>query len=86
METIWFHAVSVGEVISAVELIRRVKARRPGISVCVSTATLAGRATAEQRFVGLADGIFFAPFDYRSIVRRVLRRLRPKLVVVMELR
>jgi 3-deoxy-D-manno-octulosonic-acid transferase len=33
---------------------------------------------------GLADGVFFAPFDYRSIVRRILRRLRPKVVVIME--
>jgi 3-deoxy-D-manno-octulosonic-acid transferase len=81
---IWFHAVSVGEVLSAVELIRRVRSELPGAAIFVSTNTLAGRATADQRLTGLAQGVFFAPLDYRSIVRRVLRRLRPAAVVILE--
>jgi 3-deoxy-D-manno-octulosonic-acid transferase len=81
---IWFHAVSVGEVLSAVELIRRLRAERPDAAIFVSTSTLAGRALAEQRLKTLARGIFFAPLDYISIVRRVLRRLRPAAVVILE--
>ena len=81
---IWFHAVSVGEVLSIVELLRRLRAERPSVQLFVSTTTLAGRATAEQKLAGLADGVFFAPLDYRSTVRRVLRQLRPSLVVVLE--
>jgi tetraacyldisaccharide 4'-kinase len=50
----------------------------------VSTTTLAGRDAAEQRTEGLARGVFFAPLDYRFIVRRVLRRIRPAVVVVLE--
>jgi 3-deoxy-D-manno-octulosonic-acid transferase len=84
MGSLWLHAVSVGEVLSAVELIRRVRAARPDVDVFVSTATLAGRATAEQRLTGLVRGIFYAPLDYVSVVRRVLKRLRPAAVVVME--
>src|ERR1700722_17838457 len=38
---IWFHAVSVGEVLSAVELIRRLRADRPGAAIFLSTTTLA---------------------------------------------
>lgn len=82
--SVWFHAVSVGEVLSAIELIRRVRAEQPDVDVFLSTATLAGRATAEQRLSGLVKGVFYAPLDYRSVVRRVLRRLRPAAVVVME--
>ncbi|MEP6962260.1 MAG: tetraacyldisaccharide 4'-kinase [Acidobacteriota bacterium] len=82
--SVWFHAVSVGEVLSAVELIKNIHAARPDVEVFLSTATLAGRATAEQRLTGLVRGIFYAPLDYRSVVRRVLRRLRPALVIVME--
>jgi len=81
---IWFHAVSVGEVLSIVELLRRLRAERPSVQLFVSTTTLAGRATAEQKLAGLADGVFYAPIDYRSTVRRVLRQLRPSLVVVLE--
>src|SRR5579863_4030560 len=81
---IWFHAVSVGEVLSIVELLRRLRAERPSVQLFVSTTTLAGRATAEQKLAGLADGVFYAPIDYRSTVRRVLRQLCPSLVVVLE--
>jgi 3-deoxy-D-manno-octulosonic-acid transferase len=81
---IWFHAVSVGEVLSLVELLRKLRAERPSVQLFVSTTTLAGRALAEQKLAGLADGVFFAPLDYRSTVRRVLRRLCPSLVVILE--
>ena len=84
MGSLWLHAVSVGEVLSAVELIRRVGAARPDVDIFVSTATLAGRVTAEQRLAGLVRGVFYAPLDYRSAVRRVLRRIRPAALVVME--
>jgi len=82
--SIWFHAVSVGEVLSAAELIRRVRQIQPHAEVFVSVATLAGREAAEQRLAGLADGVFYAPLDFRSVVRRVLRRIRPAVVVVLE--
>ncbi len=82
--SIWFHAVSVGEVLSTVELIRKLRADRPRVRFYVSTTTVAGRAVANQKLTGLADAVFFAPIDYRFAVRRVLRRLRPALVVVLE--
>jgi 3-deoxy-D-manno-octulosonic-acid transferase len=81
---IWFHAVSVGEVLSCVELIRTLRAAHPRARMYVSTTTLAGRETADRKLEGLADGVFFAPLDYRSVVRRVLRRLQPSAVVVLE--
>src|SRR5438067_6424170 len=77
---IWLHAVSVGEIIAAVTLIEEIRKRTPQTPVFVSTATLAGRETGEKRLAGLADGVFFAPFDFVSCVRRVLRRLRPCVV------
>ena len=66
------------------ELLRQLRAERPSVQLFVSTTTLAGRATAEQKLAQLADGVFYAPLDYRSTVRRVLRQLRPSLVVVFE--
>ena len=81
---VWFHAVSVGEVLTAVELIRGLRASRPRSPIYLSTTTLAGRATAAQHLGEIANAIFFAPLDYRSTVRRVLRRLRPSAVVILE--
>jgi len=81
---IWLHAVSVGEVISAEELLRRLRVRLPWAPLFVSTGTLAGRALADQRLSDLADGVFYAPLDYCFAVRRVLRTLRPAVVAVAE--
>jgi len=82
--TIWLHAVSVGEVLAALPLIEELTRRSPSSPVFVSTGTLAGRATAERRLRGAVDGVFFAPFDFVWAIRRVLRRLRPSLIVVLE--
>lgn len=81
---IWLHAVSVGEVISCQEFLGRLRAGLPHTCLFVSTSTLAGRATAEQKLAGLADGIFYAPADYVFAVRRVLRTLKPSVVLIAE--
>ncbi|MGQ9918945.1 MAG: glycosyltransferase N-terminal domain-containing protein, partial [Bryobacteraceae bacterium] len=81
---IWLHAVSVGEVLAAVPLLRGLRHCLPAVPLYVSTTTLAGRAVCEEKLAGLADGVFFAPIDYRFAVRRVLRRLRPALLIVAE--
>lgn len=81
---IWLHAVSVGEVLTAVELLKQLREAMPGQPLYVSVTTLAGRALANERLAGLADLVFYAPIDLCWIVRRVLRRLRPRLLVVME--
>ncbi len=81
---IWLHAVSVGEALTAVALLKKLKERMPDVPVYVSCTTLAGRAMAEQKLAGLAAGVFYAPIDYRFAVRRVLRTLKPALVIVME--
>jgi 3-deoxy-D-manno-octulosonic-acid transferase len=81
---IWLHAVSVGEALAAIPLLRRLRQSLPGVPLYVSTTTLAGRAVCEEKLSSLADGVFFAPIDYRFAVRRVLRRLRPALLIVAE--
>jgi tetraacyldisaccharide 4'-kinase len=81
---IWFHAVSVGEVLSSLEFLRHVRQECPRSPIFVSTTTLAGRAIAGEKLRGLADGVFYAPLDYVALVRRVLRCLRPSVVVVAE--
>ncbi len=81
---IWFHAVSVGEVLACAQTLRELRADFPNTAFFVSTSTLAGRAIAGEKLAGLADGIFFAPVDYVFAVRRVLRALRPSVLVIAE--
>jgi len=81
---VWLHAVSVGEVSSAIPLLREWRTRHPAVSIYLSTSTVAGRKMAARQAAGLADGVFYCPFDFVSCVRRVLRTIRPALLVVLE--
>jgi 3-deoxy-D-manno-octulosonic-acid transferase len=81
---IWLHAVSAGEIATAVPLVKRLHEQEPRIPILISTSTAAGRAVALKHFEGIAEGIFYCPLDYASCVRRVLSRLKPSLVIVLE--
>ena len=80
---IWVHAVSVGEVMAAHPLIRELKKKYPGRKLILSTVTVTGNYTARQR-VPEADAVFFFPFDYPWIVRRVIHRINPAIVLIAE--
>jgi len=82
--SIWLHAVSVGEVISAAGLIAQLRERSPSVPLYVSVGTVAGRGVAREKLGPIVDGIFYAPIDYAFAVRRVLRRIRPSAVVILE--
>lgn len=81
---VWLHAVSVGEVISSTRLIEELRSRNPTIPIFVSVSTLAGRKAANEKLAPLVDGIFYAPIDYPFAIRRVIRRIRPAVLVVLE--
>jgi 3-deoxy-D-manno-octulosonic-acid transferase len=82
-ESIWIHAVSVGEVLTARPLVRDLRQRYPRLRVFVSTTTLAGQEVA-RRNVPDADAVFYFPFDLGRFVRRTLDLVRPRLFVMME--
>jgi tetraacyldisaccharide 4'-kinase len=79
--SIWFHAVSVGEVFAIAPLVERMRSEFPCSVVFVSTTTLTGYAAAVSRF---HTNVFYSPIDYVFAVRKVLRTIRPGLLVVAE--
>lgn len=81
---IWLHAVSVGEIIASIELIRKLRAALPDVPVYVSAGTTAGRAMADEKLKDLAATVFYAPIDYPFAVRRVLEALQPSVLIVLE--
>jgi 3-deoxy-D-manno-octulosonic-acid transferase len=80
---LWFHAVSVGEVLSLQNLLREVRAAYPGWEIGFSTLTNTGYAMAREK-LGEVDQLFLVPVDVGWCVRRVFRRLRPRLLVLVE--
>jgi 3-deoxy-D-manno-octulosonic-acid transferase len=82
-ESIWIHAVSVGEVLTVRALISDLKRSYPRFRIFLSTTTMGGQQVA-RRNVQDVDAVFYFPFDLAFIVRRTLRLVRPRLFVMME--
>ena len=80
---IWIHAVSVGELLSSIALAKRLKEEYPNRPLVVSTTTITGQSLARER-MQFADAVFYFPLDWSFCVRRVLRAVRPSLIVVLE--
>ena len=82
-ESIWIHAVSVGEALTARALVADLRARYPRFRLYLSTTTIAGQQVAKKNLTQL-DGIFYFPFDWALIVRRTLDIVKPRVFIMME--
>jgi 3-deoxy-D-manno-octulosonic-acid transferase len=82
-ESIWIHAVSVGETLTARALAGELKARYPRLRLFLSTTTMAGQQVARHSLQNV-DGVFYFPFDWTFIVRRTLTLVKPRVFVMME--
>ena len=82
-DSIWVHAVSVGELNAAIPLIIALRERHAAEPIVVTTVTPTGSERLRQVF---GDSIFhvYLPYDLPASVKRFLKRIRPRLAVVME--
>ncbi len=79
---IWFHAVSVGEVLLLRPLVADLAQRRPDCVIVISTTTATGLSVARQTFPDLVT--FYAPLDFSWAVRRAITRIRPTVLALVE--
>lgn len=82
--TIWLHCVSVGEVQAALSVVRRLKDTFPDHTLVVSTTTVTGQRLAQTIFGKQAVAVFYFPIDWAWTVRRVLRKVNPAALFIME--
>jgi 3-deoxy-D-manno-octulosonic-acid transferase len=82
-ESIWLHAVSVGEVLTARALLPELRERYPRLRIFLSTTTMTGQEIAKNN-LQYVDAVFYFPFDFGFIVRRTLRLVKPRLFIMME--
>jgi 3-deoxy-D-manno-octulosonic-acid transferase len=80
---VWFHAVSVGEVMLLRPIVAELARRRPLWEIVVSTTTTTGLAVARKQFPDLVT--FYAPLDFSWAVRRAVARVRPTVLALVEL-
>ena len=82
-ESIWIHAVSVGEVLTARALLPELRERYPRLRLFLSTTTMTGQQIARNN-LQYVDEVFYFPFDLGFIVNRTLRLVKPRLFIMME--
>lgn len=82
-QIIWIHAVSVGEVQAAIPLIQALQNQYPHHSILVTTMTPTGAQRVKAVF---GEPVFhtYLPYDLPDAIARFLRRIRPKLLILME--
>jgi 3-deoxy-D-manno-octulosonic-acid transferase len=82
-KTIWFFALSVGEVGSVVPLIKALREQQPDLRIVVSVTTEAGFETAKNS-LNFVENLFYHPLDFWPFWERALRRVRPDIFVLTE--
>ncbi|RDX35942.1 3-deoxy-D-manno-octulosonic acid transferase [Kangiella sp. HD9-110m-PIT-SAG07] len=82
-QSIWFHAVSMGESIAAKAIIEELLDKQPELNIVVTTTTPTG---AQQIIEGLGDKVthHFSPCDLPGTIKRFVKRAKPKALVIME--
>lgn len=81
--SIWVHAVSVGEFLAILPLLKALQQEWPDKTLVVSTTTLTGQKLAQEKLVDIAK-VFYFPLDWGFAVRRCLRVVRPSLILIVE--
>ncbi len=80
---VWVHAVSVGEMQVAMNVIAEWRRREPVRRFVISTTTPTGRSVAERRMVP-GDTVLYSPVDFPWVIRRALNTARPEALVLCE--
>lgn len=80
---VWIHGVSLGEINATRTLVAELRRRAPATAVVVSSTTRTGLERARALYPG--HMVFRFPLDFSFAVRSVLDRVRPTVIVLMEL-
>ena len=82
--TIWVHALSVGEVTSAVPLIQGLRDHYPDSDITVTVSTTTGYDVAKDLLGPVADQILGTPLDILPVVHRYIHKIRPDIYILIE--
>ena len=80
---VWIHAVSVGEVQVAGQLMREWRRQEPDVRFCFSTTSSTGWKMAERE-VGPEDVLIYNPLDFPNFVKSALLTVKPRAIVLTE--
>ena len=81
---VWVHALSVGEVLSAVPLVKMLNERSAEARIVFSASTKTGFDIANRYFTDEVEAVFYFPYDLAFSVKRIIRKIAPEVVVIVE--
>lgn len=81
---VWFHSVSVGETRAVIPLLKKFKEKNPKTKIYFSTVTLTGNEVAGKEGEGLIDCLFYLPFDFSWVVKKVVNKIGPDVFIIVE--
>ena len=82
-QSIWIHAASVGEVVAAKPIADEIQRLYPDYDLVFTTVTRAGYRMAQTTIKG-AKVVTYVPVDISWVVRRFIKRVNPRLLVLLE--
>ncbi len=80
---LWFHAVSVGEVLQLQPVLEALSQSDPDLELVISTTTPTGFDVARKRYPGRQ--VFYFPLDFSWAVNAALSRINPSAIALVEL-
>lgn len=86
-EVMWLHAVSVGEAIAAIPLVHRFRQQFPQSPILITTTTPTGSERVQAAFKDmLGKQIYhcYLPYDLPFTLNNFFKRIKPKLLILME--
>ena len=82
--SIWFHAVSVGEVNAVEGIIKKTREIFPEENIILTTVTRTGQEIAHKKLSKTVSRIEYFPYDCLLSVKSAIKSLNPKLVIIAE--
>ncbi len=83
-KVIMLHGVSVGEVMSLENLIKKIKSDFKDYQLVVTTGTFTGQELAKKKYGELADFITYFPLDAYKTVEKFLKAVSPSVILIAE--
>jgi 3-deoxy-D-manno-octulosonic-acid transferase len=81
---LWIHALSVGEVTSALPLVKGLRERICPAQIVFTASTRSGKELAERLIAPHVDFVLFSPLDFPYAVRRYLDAIQPNCFILVE--
>lgn len=83
-KVIMLHGVSVGEIVSLENLIKKIKETFKDHKLVITTGTVTGQELAHKKYSALADFITYFPLDTYKTVEKFLDKIRPNIILIAE--